>query len=61
MSKTRVIRNEEVKQVLIGMPKGHKHIRVYIKLKNGNALIFQEATIANILRAYITVKTHPNI
>lgn len=61
MSKTRMIQNEDVKQVLVGTPKGHKHIRVYIKLKNGTAMIFQEATIANILRAYATVKTHPTI
>mgnify|MGYP007084719134 CR=1 FL=1 len=61
MSKTLIIKNEDVKQVLIGAPKGHKHVRVYIKLKNGTAMFFQEATIANILRAYITVKTHPNI
>jgi len=32
-----------------------------MKLKNGLVLIFQEATIANILRVYTTVKTHPNI
>jgi len=32
-----------------------------MNLKNGLVLIFQEATIANILRAYTTVKTHPNI
>jgi len=61
MSKNRVIQNEDVIQVLIGTPKGHKHVRVYIKLKNGTAMIFQEATIANILRAYTTVKTHPTI
>jgi hypothetical protein len=24
-------------------------------------MIFQEATIANILRAYVTIKTHPTI
>ena len=56
-----VIRNEDVKQVLIGAPKGHKHLRVCLKLKNNKTLIFQEATIANILRAYITIKTHPII
>jgi hypothetical protein len=30
-------------------------------LRDGTTLIFQEATIANISRAYITLKTHPNI
>ena len=56
-----MIRNEDVEQVLIGIPKDHKHVRVCLKLKNKQVLIFQEATIANILRGYITVKTHPTI
>ena len=53
-----VIRNQDIKRVLIGTPKGHKHLRICIELKNGNNIIFQEATIANISRAYITLKTH---
>jgi hypothetical protein len=32
-----------------------------MKLKDNSAMIFQEATMANILRAYVTVKTHPTI
>lgn len=56
-----VIRNDEVEQVLIGVPKGHKHLRICLKLKQNRTLIFQEATVANIVRAYITVKTHPTI
>jgi hypothetical protein len=56
-----VIRNEDVKRVLIGIPKSHKHLRICIELKNEISLVFQEATIANISRAYITVKTHPHI
>ena len=61
MNKNHVIRNEDVNQILIGTPKGHKHLRVCMKLKNESTIIFQEATIANISRAYITMKTHPNI
>lgn len=61
MNKIHVIRNEDVNQVLIGTPEEHRHLRVCMKLKNGSIIIFQEATIANILRAYITMKTHPNI
>ncbi|MGQ9459957.1 MAG: hypothetical protein ACUVRA_01825 [Candidatus Bathyarchaeaceae archaeon] len=61
MNQIHIIRNEDVDKVLIGVPEGHKHIRVCIKLKNGLALVFQESTIANILRAYITVKTHPRV
>jgi hypothetical protein len=61
MNQVHIVRNEDVDKVLVGVPEDHKHIRVCIKLKNGLALIFQEATIANILRAYITVKTHPSV
>ena len=61
MNKIRIIRNEDVDRVLVGVPEGHKHLRISMELKNGLVLIFQEATIANILRACTTVKTHPNI
>ena len=61
MNKIHIIRNEDVNKVLVGVPEGHKHLRISMKLKNGLVLIFQEAPIANILRAYATVKTHPNI
>ena len=61
MKKVDVIRNQDIKRVLIGIPKGHKHLRICIELKNGVDLVFQEATIANISRAYITLKTHPYI
>ena len=56
-----VIRNQDIKRVLIGTPKGHKHLRIFIQLKSRANLVFQEAAIANILRAYITLKTHPHI
>lgn len=61
MNKVRTIRNEDVNKILVGVPEGHKHLRISMKLKNGLVLIFQEATIANILRVYTTVKTHPSI
>ena len=61
MNKIRIIRNEDVNKILVGVPEGHKHLRISMNLKNGSILIFQEATIANILRAYTIVKTHPNI
>jgi len=61
VNKIHIIRNEDVNQVLIGTPEDHKHLRVCMKLKNGSIIILQEATVANISRAYITIKTHPNI
>ena len=57
---TYVIRNEDVEKILIGVPKNHKHLRVCLKIKD-KTLIFQEATVANLVRAYITIKTHPNV
>ena len=30
-----------------------------MSLTDGTELVFQEATIANIVRAYVSVKTHP--
>ena len=54
-----IIRNKDVKRVLMGVPKGHKHYRCVIELKDGKFLIFHEAMIANIVRAYVTIKTHP--
>jgi len=61
MNKIRTFRNEDVNKILVGVPEGHKHLRITMKLKNGLTLIFQEATIASILRVYTTVKTHPSI
>ncbi|MFQ5758082.1 MAG: hypothetical protein ACE5IF_00225 [Candidatus Bathyarchaeia archaeon] len=61
MAKIHIIRNEDVEKVLIGAPKNHKHLRICMKLKNGTILVFQEATIANISRAYVTLKTHPSV
>ncbi len=53
--------NEFVKRVLLGIPKGHKHLRLVIEFSGGETLIFSEATLANIVRAYVTIKTHPSI
>ena len=54
-----VIRNEDVKELLAEIPEGHKHVRITIVLHDGNEFTFQEATTANLVRAYVTVKTHP--
>jgi hypothetical protein len=59
MGGTMNIRNEDIKEILVEIPEGHKHIRTIITLQDGSELVFQEAAIANITRAYITVKTHP--
>lgn len=54
-----IIANEEVKEFLVERPEGHKHLRTTIVMHDGKSFTFQEATIANLVRAYIAVKTHP--
>ena len=61
MDKIHIVRNEDLEKVLIGVPNSHKHLRICLKLRDGTVLIFQEVTIANISRAYITLKTHPSV
>jgi len=53
------IRNEDIKEILVEIPEGHKHLRTTITLQDDTELVLQEAAVANITRAYITVKTHP--
>ena len=55
------IRNEDVKEVVIEIPEGHRHVRTRMVLRSGETLVFQEATIANISRGFTTVKTHPTV
>ena len=54
-----IIANEEIKELRTHVPEGHKHVRTTVVLHDGREFTFQEATIANLVRAYITVKTHP--
>jgi len=56
-----IIKNEDIKSLTVEIPEGHKHMRTTIVLNDGMEVTFQEASIANIVRAYITVKTHPAI
>ncbi len=53
------ISNEDIKEVLVEVPEGHRHVRTRIVLQDGTEVVFQEAAVANIVRAFITVKTHP--
>ena len=56
-----IIHNEDIKELIAEVPEGHKHLRTTIVFQDGTEFVFQEATIANLVRAYITVKTHPTI
>ena len=54
-----VFRNSDVKRVIVAVPRGHKHYRIVLETMNGRIMVFQEATVANMVRAFITVLTHP--
>jgi hypothetical protein len=54
-----IIRNEDVKELILEVPEGHTHLRLALVLHDGSELVFQEATVANLVRAYIALKTHP--
>lgn len=56
-----ILHNEDIKELIAEVPEGHRHLRTTIVLQDGTELVFQEATIANLVRAYTTVKTHPTI
>lgn len=56
-----LIRNEDVEGLVVEVPQGHHHLRATVLLRDGTEIVFQEATMANLLRAYVTVKTHPTI
>ncbi|MBJ6724564.1 hypothetical protein [Geomesophilobacter sediminis] len=54
-----ILRNEDVTGVIAEIPEGHRHLRTTVTLADGSSFTFQEATIAAIARAYLTVKTDP--
>jgi hypothetical protein len=53
------ILNEDISEVVLEVPEGHRHIRTRIVLQDGTEIIFREAAIANITRAFTTIKTDP--
>ncbi len=55
-----IIHNEDIRELIAEIPEGHKHLRTTVILRDNTEFIFQEAAIANLLRAYVTVKTHPS-
>ena len=59
MSSSRLIHNEDVHELLVEIPEGHRHLRTRVLLSDGTELVFQEAAISNLIRAFLSVKTHP--
>ena len=58
-NKRRVLANADIAEIVLASPRGHQHLRATIKLHTGEEIILQEATVANLVRAYVGIKTHP--
>lgn len=54
-----ILRNEDVTEIVAEIPAGHRHLRTTVQLADGASFIFQEATVAALVRAYVAVKTDP--
>jgi len=54
-----IVKNEDVKELVLEVPEGHTHLRLSLVLHDGSEMVFQEATVANLVRAYVALKTHP--
>lgn len=55
----RILANTDIESVEMEIPGGHRHLRTILRLRSGEELVLQEATVANLVRAYVTLKTHP--
>jgi len=55
----RMLANADIRDIVIAAPEGHQHLRTTITLHSGEMIVLQEATVANLVRAYLQVKTHP--
>ncbi len=55
------LRNEDMESAILAVPDGHRHLRLALTTKDGRTIVLQEATVAAIVRAYTTVKTHPQM
>lgn len=54
-----VLTNADIREMEIMVPEGHKHLRTTIRMQDGSEIVLQEATVANLVRAYVSIKTHP--
>jgi len=55
-----ILSNAEIREIELVVPEGHRHLRTTLRLQDGSEIILQEATVANLVRAYVTIKTHPS-
>jgi hypothetical protein len=43
----------------VAVPSGHPHLRAVLELRDGREIELQEATVAALVRAYVSIKTDP--
>lgn len=55
----RVLATTDIREIKLGIPPGHQHLRATLRLQSGEELVLQEATVAGLVRAFVAVKTHP--
>ena len=55
----RILANADIAEITVATPEGHQHLRTTLTLRSGGTIVLQEATVANLVRAYVSVKTHP--
>ncbi len=58
MKPVKVYRNQDVEAVYAYIPPGHRHIRLVVETRD-QKIVFQEATVAGMVRAYLDVLLHP--
>ncbi len=54
-----ILRNEDILKIVLEVPEGHRHLRTTIYLQDGGEIVLQEATVANLVRAFVSIKSHP--
>ena len=57
--KQRILANADIAEIVLAAPAGHQHLRATLRLQTGEEIVLQEATVANLVRAYVGIKTHP--
>ena len=59
MSCEGIVKVGDVKRLIAFIPKGHIHTRVLLELNDGSLIIFQQALIDGLIRAYFSISLHP--
>lgn len=56
--KVKIYRNNDVEELIIAIPRNHKHIRLLIKFKD-QAILLNEAVVSAIVKSYLLITLDP--